>query len=132
MTNVVDRGEPFQFTTEVEKKFIPFTVSVNAPEPAAVVLGSRVLASGAVAVTVKTSAAADVPPPGLGLKTVIEKVPGVLRRPLDIVAFNSLPLTNVVGNGVPFHSAKALVAKLTPRTSSVTGPDPEIAVADGM
>ena len=39
LTNVVLSGARFQFTTEVETKFVPFTVSVIPGEPGATAAG---------------------------------------------------------------------------------------------
>src|SRR5438270_10816821 len=41
LTNVVLRGIPFQFTTEVGTKPVPFTVRVNSPAPGAMLVGPR-------------------------------------------------------------------------------------------
>ncbi len=42
-TKVVVRGLPLMFTTDVLTKFVPFTVNVNAPEPATTLVGERVV-----------------------------------------------------------------------------------------
>lgn len=52
----------------------PVTVSVNAPLPTAAVLGKIELSVGAGLLTVNVFAE-DVPPPGVGVKTVTEAVP---------------------------------------------------------
>jgi len=41
LTNVVVLAEPLNNTDELEIKFVPFTVSVNAPEPAVTPAGER-------------------------------------------------------------------------------------------
>jgi hypothetical protein len=41
LTKVVGRGLPFQFTTEVETKPVPFTVSVNPGPPGPTLGGTR-------------------------------------------------------------------------------------------
>jgi hypothetical protein len=45
-TNEVVRGEPFQFTTEPEMKFAPFTVSVKSELPAVVEVGKMEVVVG--------------------------------------------------------------------------------------
>lgn len=45
-TNVVVRLLPFHCTTEVLTKLLPFTVNVNAPEPALTVFGDTVVITG--------------------------------------------------------------------------------------
>lgn len=75
-TNVVVRLLPFHCTTEVLKKLLPFTVNVNAAPPAMAEFGTRVVSAGTGVVTVKP-ALFDVPPPGVGVKTVIEIIAAV-------------------------------------------------------
>jgi hypothetical protein len=45
-TNDVVSGEPFQFTVEVETKFVPFTVNVNCGPPGVTQVGSIELIVG--------------------------------------------------------------------------------------
>jgi hypothetical protein len=45
-TNVVASGLPFQFTVEVETKFVPFTVNVNCGPPAVAQVGLSALMVG--------------------------------------------------------------------------------------
>src|SRR5438094_8944911 len=45
--------------------------------------------------------ALDTPPPGAGLKTVIGKLPAVVRSLAGIAAVSSVELTNVVGRAAP-------------------------------
>jgi hypothetical protein len=52
------------------------TVSVNAPLPTAAVLGEIELSVGTGLLIVRVLAA-DVPPPGVGVKTVTEALPAV-------------------------------------------------------
>ena len=58
-TNVVARAVPFQFTVEVETKFVPFTVNVNCAPPAAAQVGLSELIVG-LALMVITSVALPV------------------------------------------------------------------------
>lgn len=46
-TSVVVLAEPFQFTTDVLLKFVPFTVKVNAAPPTIVVFGLKLVRVGA-------------------------------------------------------------------------------------
>ena len=52
---MVVRVEPFHWTTEFVRKFVPFTVSVNAGPPAVADVGLKlvVVGTGLEAVTVK-------------------------------------------------------------------------------
>ena len=84
-TNGVGSAAPFQFTIEVETKFVPFTVNVNCVSPTLAHVGLRELIEG-VALIVKV-AAPDVPPHP---PTVIEAVPGVAMRAAGIVAVSVL------------------------------------------
>ena len=71
-TYVVVRLDPFQFATEPLINPLPFTVKVNAPLPAVAEAGDKEVIDGdglAGALMVKL-AALEVPPPGVGVKTV--------------------------------------------------------------
>lgn len=76
LTKVVVFAAPLNFTTEVETKFVPLTVSVNAAPPAVALVGESEVIVGTGLFTVKL-VAAEVPPPGAGLVTVTGKVPAV-------------------------------------------------------
>ncbi len=54
LTKVVVRSEPFQRTTELETKLVPFTVNVNPEPPAVALVGEMVASVGAGLVMVKT------------------------------------------------------------------------------
>jgi len=71
-TYVVVRGDPFQFATEPLINPLPFTVKVNAPLPAVAEAGDKEVIDGdglAGALIVKLTTP-EVPPPGVGVKTV--------------------------------------------------------------
>jgi hypothetical protein len=76
LTNVVARLLPFQRTTDVIAKFDPFAVRVKAAPPATLLVGAMELRVGAGFVAVMVNVlTTDVPPPGVGLKTVTEALP---------------------------------------------------------
>lgn len=74
LTNVVDFAEPLKFTTEVETKLVPFTVSEKAGPPDVAFAGERdaIVGTGLVTVNVELP---DVPPPGFGFVTDTLNVP---------------------------------------------------------
>src|SRR2546427_1836382 len=74
LTNVVVRGEPLKFTTDVETKLVPFTVMVNAASPTFLLVGEMLVVIGTRLFTVRTWRF-DVPPLGAGLMTVIGHEP---------------------------------------------------------
>ena len=78
LTNVVARSLAFHRTTDELMKFVPVAVRVNAAPPTTVLLGDSELSVGlgfgAVIVNV---CPLEVPPPGVGLKTVTDAVPAV-------------------------------------------------------
>src|SRR6266513_764534 len=97
-TKVVGSAAPFQFTIEVETKFVPLTVNVNCESPAAAQVGlSELMVGVALIVNVAAPDVAPHPP------TVIEAVPGVAMRAAGTVAVRCLESTNVVTSGVPFQ-----------------------------
>lgn len=78
MTNVVVRLLPFQRTTEVMANVLlfEFSVNVNAEPPAVALVGAMELSVGEGLVDVMLKVfAAEVPPPGVGVKTVTEALP---------------------------------------------------------
>jgi hypothetical protein len=103
LTNVVERGLLLNLTSELSLKFEPLTVKVKAAAPTALLVGEILLNVGGGLLTVKVAAEALVPPPGVGLKTVIEGVPAVRRSDAGITAVNWVALTNVVERGLPFR-----------------------------
>src|SRR5579872_7114180 len=73
---VVVRAAPFQLTTELLMKPVPFTVKVKAAAPAVAPVGAREVIEGTGLAALMTKPAfADVPPPGAGLETVTWAVP---------------------------------------------------------
>src|SRR5439155_24780018 len=101
-TNVVVSAVPFQFTVEVETKFVPFTVKVNCAPPAVAQVGLIEVVVGTGLLIVKVCAF-DVPPPGAGFTTVTDAVPGFATRAAVTVAVSCVAETNVVAKAVPFQ-----------------------------
>jgi hypothetical protein len=71
---VVTRLLPFHLTTELPLKLLPLTVNVKPASPATLVNGVMLLTEGTGFWT-DNELAPEVPPPGAGLKTVIDTVP---------------------------------------------------------
>jgi hypothetical protein len=110
-TNVVVSAAPFQFTIEVEMKFMPLTVNVNCGSPAAAQIGLSELMVGTAAMVSVTALEVDAHPP-----TVIEAVPGVAMSAAGTVAVSCLVVTNVVTRGLPFQYT------VSPWMKSLLGP----------
>jgi hypothetical protein len=70
LTNVVLSGVPFQFTTAPLTKLLPLTVRVKLVPPAAVLVGKSELIVG-TGLLIANVEAPEVPPPGVGLTTVM-------------------------------------------------------------
>jgi len=116
-TNVVVSAAPFQFTIEVEMKFVPLTVNVNCGSPAAAQIGLSELMVGTAAMVSVTAPEVDAHPP-----TVIEAVPGVAISEAGTMAVSCFELTNVVTRGLPFQYTvspwmKALLGPFTVRVN---------------
>src|SRR4051812_5366199 len=94
LSAVVVSGAPFHCTTAPEAKLLPNTVSVKAPPPTATLEDDRELIAGMEALFARMGncAATDTPPPGSGLKTVIDPLPAVLTSLARIVACNCVLL----------------------------------------
>src|SRR6202022_4046984 len=131
LTNVVTLALPLKFTTELAIKLVPFTVSVNAPEPATALDGCNVVivGTGFVPVTVNVTAF-DVPPPGVGFVTVTGGVPTAATSPAGIAAVSCIGLTNVVTLALPLKFTTDVFRKFVPFTVRVNAPHP-VAAVDG-
>jgi len=78
LTNVVGRGDPFQFTTTPFAKFVPFTVRVIPRELQAGVDADEVVDAESeviVGATIGNEIALDVAPPVAGVETATCAVP---------------------------------------------------------
>jgi hypothetical protein len=117
-TNVVVSAAPFQFTVEVETKFVPVTVNVNCGPPVEAQAGASELMVGA---TLMVNVAA--PELVAQVPTVTEAVPGVAMSVAGTVAVSCVAETNVVASGLPFQFTVEVETKLLPFTVSVkSGP----------
>ena len=83
--------------------------------PAVAEDGLRVVrvGTGLVAITVKLTAL-EVPPPGVGLKTVMGKVPAEAISAVAMVAVSCVVLTKLVGRSAPFQRTTEPLMKLLP------------------
>ena len=127
LTNVVARAEPFHFADDVETKFVPLMVSVNAGPPALALLGEREVILGTALLIVNVTGA-DVPPPGAGLNTVTGTRAPVAISAAVIAACNLLLFRNVVVRGEPFHCTTDVETKFVPVAVSVNAAPPAILV----
>src|SRR5207302_1171167 len=76
LTNAVARLAPLTCTTELEMKLLPVRVSVNPGLPAETLEGEMLESEGTGLLTVLTVrvTAEEVPPPGVGLETVMDRL----------------------------------------------------------
>lgn len=88
LVNVVVLGDPLRLTTEVEIRFVPFTVSENVGPPAVVAAGTNelIVGAGLLAAEILKLMEFDVPPPGVGLVTETAGVPTVAASAAEIAA----------------------------------------------
>lgn len=133
-TNVVVSAVPFQFTVEVETKFVPATVKVNCAPPAVAQVGLIELVVGTGLLIVKVCGL-DVPPPGLGLETVTHAVPADAISAAGTVTVSCVEETNVTGLRLVFPPLQPAcqatvedIVKFVPFRVKVNGPDPAIAL----
>jgi hypothetical protein len=104
LTKVVVRLLPFQRITDVIAKFVPVAVNVNAAPPAVALVGEIELSvgTGFVAAIVNVTEP-DVPPPGVGLKTVTAAVPVAAMSLAGMAAWSWVLLMKVVVRLLAFH-----------------------------
>ena len=101
---------------------VPFTHILSVPP-------GNVPATVGNAFTIKLTLP-DVPPPGVGLKTVIGNVPDVAMLPAVIEAVNWVELTKVVVLSTPLNRTMEPLIKLVPFTVKVKATSPAH-LADG-
>src|SRR6267143_5645078 len=128
LTNVVARAAPFHCTVLPLTKPVPVTVSVNAAPLTSALLGLRPVSVGAGLFTLNVCAA-EVPPPGAGVRTVTLAVPAAAMSAAVIAAVSWMVLTKVVVRAAPFHCT--VVEPFTnpvPLTVSVKAAPPTVAL----
>lgn len=126
---VVVRATAFHRTEELGIKPVPVTMRVNAGPPAVAELGERVVmvGTGLVAGLMVKVRAPDVPPPGVGLKTVTLAVPAVAMSVAGMAAVSCVDEIYVVVRSVPFHWTVEVGMKLEPVTVRVKAVPPAAA-----
>ena len=127
LTKVVVWLAPFTFTVAPLTKFVPFTVKVKAAPPVIALTGDKLVIVGTGLLTAKFEAA-EVPPPGAGLTTVIESVPADAMSLAGMLAVSCVGLTRVVVRPEPFTCTPELPTKFVPLIVSVLAPPPAIAL----
>ena len=123
------RFVPFHLTTEPLTKLVPLTVSVKADPPAVAEEGLMlvVVGTGLSGTLIVKVWAFEVPPPGVGLKTVTWAVPAVAMSAARIDAVTWVEETYVVVRFVPFHLTTELEMKFVPFTVRVKPAPPAVA-----
>jgi len=111
----------------------PVAVSVKAPLPAVTLAGLRLLMFGVGFTRATLSGrAADVPPPGAGVNTVMLGVPAAAISLARMAAVSCVDETNVVVRPAPLTWTIELLEKLEPVTVRVKATPPADAAAGLM
>jgi len=127
LTNVVGRAEPFTCTTDELTNPDPLTVRVKVGPNTSAVDGEIFEIEGTGLLTVNVTAA-EVPPPGPGVKTVMEREAATARSDEGIAAVSCVLLTKVVVRFEPLTRTTELLTKLLPLTVSVNPEVPAVAL----
>jgi hypothetical protein len=132
-TYVVVRLVPFHLTTDDEMKLFPVTANVKEEPPLAADEGliDKATGRGLLLEVIVNVNPDEVPPPGVGLNTVIVADPPDLMFAAGTVACNCAAETYVVVRLVPFHFTTDEEMKLLPFTVNVND-DPPAAAEDGL
>src|SRR5258705_498422 len=113
LTKVVVRLAPFQRTTELLTKLVPVAVRVKAAAPAVALVGVTEVSVGAGLLIVKVCAL-EVPPPGVGEKTVTAAVPAVATSAAVMAAVSWGLVTKVGVRLGPFQRRTEPLVKVVP------------------
>ena len=114
-TYLVVRFEPFHLTWDDVTNPLPSTVKVNARPFAFAEAGLRVAMTGNGLLTVNVLEV-DVPPPGVGLRTLTEAVPLAAMSDAATMAVSRVAETNVVVRLDPFQRTVEVGTKPAPST----------------
>jgi hypothetical protein len=127
LTNVVVRSAPFQRTFEPLTKLAPATVRVKAGPPTVALDGDSDVSVGD-GFPIENVRAAEVPPPGVGLFTVIDAEPAAVMSAAVMAAVSCVALTNVVVRVAVFQRTVAPLTKPVPLTVRVKAGPPTVAL----
>lgn len=122
MPLMVSAALPVFFSVTIWAELVVLLVDVNVNVP-----GVSVAAGAAAAVTVKV-AGSEFPPPGAGVMTTTDGVPGAAMSPDRMVAVSWVELTNVVARALDAKKTTELLMKPVPFTVRVNCGDPATAV----
>ena len=130
-------GQPcsFQRATEPTVKPEPLIVTTAVDEPMTVEIGSSCVMAGVPPppplVEIVNVSAPEVPPPGVGEKTVTDAEPALWTSAAVMAAVSEDEDTNVVVRLLPFQRTTEPATKFEPFTVRVNAPDPATR-ADGL
>jgi len=133
---VVGRSLPFQRTTELAKKFWPFTNNwpftngLRTCSPSGAQLGLRelIVGTGLGPLVMVKFIALEMPPPCAALVTVTVSVPVEAMAAAGMAAVNCVALTNVVLRTVPPKLTIEAATKFVPLIVSVKPAPPAMAL----
>jgi hypothetical protein len=125
----ITRLLPFHRTWEDETKLEPVTVSVKAGPNAMVLVGESGGVMTGAGLSMVNVCALEVPPPGVGLKTVTEAVPPFAMSEAGTVACSCVAVWETIARLLPFHITWEDGIKLEPVTVSVKAAVPAMALA---
>ena len=126
LTKLVVNAAPLKSATDELTKLVPVSVMVVFGAPTVAEVGLMPVSVGIGLLTVKVCAV-DVPPPGLGVTTVMDAVPAVVRSLAGMTAVSCVALTKLVVNAAPLKSATDVLTKLIPVSVMVVFGAPTVA-----
>lgn len=127
-TKVVGLLEPFQLTVAPLTKLVPLTVRVKAEPFTRALVGLSEVITG-VGLLIVNVTGDEVPPPGVGVNTVIAAVPPEVMSDAGIDAVSVVELTKLVVRLFPFHRTVLPFTKFVPVAVSVNAAEPDVTVS---